>query len=43
MITPFMEMLGLPNFSHMTTSTIQLELPDETLLTMISRTEIMTS
>ena len=35
-------MLGLPNFGQMTTSTIQLDLPDKTLL-VTSETESMTS
>ena len=42
MITSFIEMLELPNFGHMITSTIQFESRDKILL-MISWTETMTS
>ena len=38
MITPLIEMVELPNFGHMTTSTIKAESRDKILL-MMSRTE----
>ena len=42
MITSLMEMLELPNFGHMTTSTMQFESREKILL-QTSLTEIMTS
>ena len=42
MITSFIEVLELPNFGHVTTSTIKFESRDKFLLIM-SQTEIMTS
>ena len=41
MITSFIEMLELPGFGHMTTSTIQFDSRDKILL-MTSWTQIMT-
>ena len=42
MITSIIEILELPNFGHMTKSTIQFKPRDKILLTM-SQIEIMTS
>ena len=42
MITSLIEVLELPNFCHMTTSTIKL-MSRDTFLLMMSKTEIMTS
>ena len=42
MITSFIEMLELPNFGHIATSTIQYESRDKILL-VTSSTEIMAS
>ena len=42
MKTSLPEMLQLPNFGHMITSTVQFE-PLDKILLLTSRTEIMTS